>query len=424
MVKAQALFCPNCGGPIQLRGFAHSLTAVCQHCLSVLDASTPAVRIIQQIQENQRRTPKIPLGSRGKFGETAYEAIGFQTRGISVDGVLYEWDEYVLFNPFKGFLYLTEYQGHWNVVRPLRDLPAVVLGVRPKARYRGQTYKHFQHATAETLFVLGEFPWRVRTGERVETDDFTDPPHLLSREGTGSEVTWSLGEYTDGKLLWQTFHLKDRPPVPRGPYANQPNPKTGRGPAAFRLYFKFLLALLVLAILFNLIAQRDTVLNERHHFYPSQTGEQSFVTPVFELKGRTSNVVVQTNTDAQNNWMYVNYALINSDSGTAYDFGREISYYRDSDDTEGSRNDSVTLPSVPPGKYYLRVEPEGDPKNPAIEYDIVVKRDVPTTLYFVLAALVLALPPIFIAWNGYRFEYARWQESDYAASSSSSSGDD
>lgn len=424
MVKAQALYCPNCGGSIQLRGFAHSLTAVCQHCLSVLDSSSPALKVLQQMQEKQRRTPKIPLGSRGNFSGTVYEAVGFQTRAIEVEGVSYEWDEYVLFNPYKGFLYLSEYRGHWNVIRPLRALPDVVPASKPLAKYGGQSYKHFQRAVARTIFVLGEFPWRLKVGETVETNDYTSPPLLLSSEGTGNEITWSLGEYTTGDRLWQAFRLTGKPPSPTGPYVNQPNPRAGNGAAAFRLGFKFLLALLVLAVVINVIARRDTVLNERHQFNPAQTGEQSFVTPNFELKGRIANVVVETKTDALNNWMFVNYALINTDTGTAYDFGREIAYYRDSDGDEGSRTDSVTLPSVPPGKYYLRVEPEGDAKNPPVQYDIVVRRDVPSMLYFVLGALVLLIPPILIAWRSYRFEYDRWQESDYATSTSSSSSED
>jgi hypothetical protein len=423
-VKAQSLHCPNCGGPVELRGFSYSLTAVCQQCLSVLDASTPALKVLQHMKEKMRRTPKIPLGSRGKFGDTLYEATGFQTRAIEVDGTSYEWDEYVLFNPYKGFLYLTEYQGHWNVVRPLRSVPQVVRSGRAVAKLGGLTYKHFQHANARTVFVLGEFPWRVKVGETVTTDDYTAPPHLLSSEGTGNEVTWSLGEYVEGARIWQAFRLKDKPPAAVGAYVNQPNPLEAKARSAWRLCGLALLALAGLAVVMFATARREKVLEERHHFYPGQTGEQSFVTPIFELKGHESNVVVKTHTDAMNNWMFVNYALINSDDGKAYDFGREISYYRDSDGSEGSQDDSVTIPAVPPGKYYLRVEPEGDAKNSPIEYDIIVRRDVPTMLYFVLAGFALLIPPILSGWRSYRFEYTRWQESDYPKVASSSSGDD
>jgi hypothetical protein len=74
---------------------------------------------------------------------------------------------------------------------------------------------------------------------------------------------------------------------------------------------------------------------------------------------------------------------------------------------------------VPAGKYYMRVEPEGDAKNPPLQYDIIVRRDVPSMLFFALAAVALLIPPILIGWRSYRFEYDRWQESDYASTSSS-----
>lgn len=425
-VKAQSLHCPNCGGAIQLRGFAHSLTAVCTQCLTILDASTPTLTILQKIQAKMRRTPEIPLGSRGKFGDIQYEAIGFQCRQIHVDNTDYEWDEYLLFNPYRGFIYLTNYRGHWNVVRVIPGLPELKQGLKPVAQYAGQNYRHFQSSTVRTIFVLGEFPWRVRVGETVKADDYTNPPYLLSSEETGNEVTWSLSEYVEGSRIWQAFNLKDQPRAASGIYVNQPNPKAAKVSSAWRLFMLVLVATLVLAIGIHVMARNETVLNERHHFYPGQTGEQSFVTPVFDLKGHESNVVVQTRTDVQDNWMFLNYALINSDTGKAYDFGREISYYYDSDGSEGSKNDTVTIPAVPPGKYYLRVEPEGDAKNSPIEYDIVVRRDVPSNLFIILALIALVIPPIVTSWRSHRFEYNRWQESDYAggSSSSSSSGDD
>lgn len=423
-VKAQALFCPNCGGQIQLRGFAHTLTAVCQQCLSVLDASTPTLHILQTIQEQQRRTPKIPLGMRGKFGGVEYQAIGFQTRATDSGGVTYEWDEYVLFNPFRGFLYLSEYQGHWNVMRGLRALPEIKHAKRPDATYGGITYRHFQHYAAETIFVLGEFPWRVRAGEDVVLDDYTAPPHMLSAERTGKEVTWSAGEYATGEQIWQTFGLKDQPPRTVGPYLNQPNPDASRPAEAWRLFKIFFLILLGLAVAISMSLQRAKVLDETHHFVPGQPGEQSFVTSEFDLKGHESNVVVETKSNLDNNWIYLNYALINQETGKAFDFGREISYYNSGGETEGSKNDRVTIPGVPSGRYYLRVEPEGDANNRTdIEYDIIIHRGVPSILYYVLAAILLLLPPIATAWRSHHFEYARWQESDYATKVSSG-GDD
>ena len=63
---------------MELRGFAHTLSVVCPGCLTVLDASTPEVQILQKFQGKTQVKPTIPLGTRGKLGDTQLEVIGFQ----------------------------------------------------------------------------------------------------------------------------------------------------------------------------------------------------------------------------------------------------------------------------------------------------------------------------------------------------------
>ena len=148
----------------------------------------------------------------------------------------------------------------------------------------------------------------------------------------------------------------------------------------------------------------------------------------FELKGHTSNVEVETSTDLDNHWLYLNYALINEDTGQAYDFGREISYYHghDSDGSwsEGKANDAVAVPGVSSGRYYLRVEPEGDPGYGATYYNITVKRDVPQYSFYGIALLALLAPAIVLTWRSISFEHMRWAESDHAPISIGGSDDD
>jgi hypothetical protein len=84
---------------------------------------------------------------------------------------------------------------------------------------------------------------------------------------------------------------------------------------------------------------------------------------------------------------------------------------------------------VPPGRYYLRVEPETPDSTFPLLYRLTLRRDVPVPTFFVLAFLALLIPPIVMHWRTAAFEGRRWMESDYASKSSlsslsSSSGDD
>ena len=420
--QVKALNCPGCGAPLTIRGMAHTLTVVCPNCLSVLDAKDPNLQVLQKFEAQQRFEPLIPLGTRGKWHGDPYEVIGFQIRGIEVDGAVYTWAEYLLFNPYKGFRYLTEYQGHWNDVTVLRTMPEVTaMGPRPVARYFGEVYKHFQTAEAETRFVLGEFPWQVRVGEKVTAMDFVAPPRMLSSETTAEETTWSQGEYTPAAKIWEAFKLPGKPAAPVGVFENQPSPYRG-GPKHVWLMFLILLAaLFVVAMFTSAIAAKQVVLQGDYSFTPGNTGEPSFVTPPFEMKGRPCNVELSIRTDLSNNWAYFHLALINADTGDAADFGREISYYSGSDSdgswSEGGPTDNVLIPTVAAGHYYLRVEPEMDATGAPMHYSIQLRRDVPSMSYFWIAALLLLIPPIFTTFRSIIFESRRWAESDYAPSS-------
>jgi len=415
--QVTSLNCPGCGATLTVRSFGNAVTIICGSCHSVLDAQDPKLKILQRFQAKTNEDPPlIPLGARGKIRGVPYEVIGFQRRTIKVEGISYSWHEYVLFNPTKGFRYLTEYEGHWNDVSILRALPDLSTG-GSSLTYLGETYKHFQMASAVTTFVLGEFPWQVRVGESVRVSDYISPPRVISSEGTGKEVSWSMGEYMAGRDLWKAFNLAGEPPAPIGVYDNQPSPPSANVKGIWKLVGVFMGLMLAVMIGTYSMAKSEEVFQDTYRFDTHGGGDASFVTSPFELKGHTSDVEVTTDANVDNSWIYLNYALINQDTGHAYDFGREVSYYHgyDSDGswTEGSRSNSVAVPSVPPGNYYLRIEPESEPSQGPISYIVTIKRDVPQISFFGIALLALLIPAAFLTWRAMSFEHLRWAESDY-----------
>ncbi|HEY2547061.1 MAG TPA: DUF4178 domain-containing protein, partial [Candidatus Acidoferrum sp.] len=394
----------------------HAETVVCASCHSILDAKDPNLQILQKFDAIVGEVPPlIPLGTRGKLRGVDYEVIGFQRRSITVEGIRYDWHEYVLFNPYKASRYLTEYNGHWNDISVCKELPVVQFA---SANYLGEIYKHFQTADANTNFVLGEFPWQVRVDEHATVTEYVKPPRVLSSEKTENEVTWSVGEYMYGADIWKSFNLPGSAPEAVGVYENQPSPVSENVKGIWAAFLAFALLLFFLMAAFDFISHKGTIFDSSYHLNVGEPkGEASFVTDVFNLEGRTSNVEVITTANVDNSWIYLNYALINQDSEQAWDFGREVSYYHgyDSDGswTEGGQKNTVIIPSVPAGHYYLRIEPEVDPKHPPITYSVEVKRDVPVLGFFGIAFFALLLPAIAITWRSLSFERMRWAESDH-----------
>jgi hypothetical protein len=414
--QVKALNCPQCGAAIVLRSLGNAETVVCASCHSILDAKDPNLQILQKFNVITGEVPPmIPLGTRGKIRGTDYEVIGFQRRSITVEGIRYDWHEYVLFNPYKPTRYLTEYQGHWNDISVCKELPTVQFAA---VNYLGEIYKHFQTAEANTNYVLGEFPWQVRVGEHATVTDYVKPPRVLSSEKMANEVTWSIGEYMYGADIWKAFNLPGQAPEAVGVYENQPSPVSENVKGIWSAFLAFAILLLILLAGFDLASSKTTVFDSSYRLNAGEPkGEASFVTDVFNLDGRTSNVQVTTSANVDNSWIYLNYALIDQDSGQAWDFGREVSYYHgyDSDGswTEGSRKDEVVIPSVPAGHYYLRIEPEVDPRHPPLVYTVQVRRDVTVPGLFGVAFLALLIPAIAITWRSMSFERARWAESDH-----------
>ncbi|MBL8139622.1 MAG: DUF4178 domain-containing protein [Acidobacteria bacterium] len=410
--------CSACASAIALRAGQHTATVACPSCGTIVSPRDPNLRVVQDAAVRMSHVPTIPLGSRGTLDGDAWDVIGFQYRTITVEGEHYGWDEYLLLNPRKGFRYLSEYQGHWNLIRPLRAIPD---GDRvSSADLYGQSFTRFQGAQATTRVVYGEFPWQVRAGDVVETVDFVAPPLLLSHERAGDDDTWSVGMYTPGDAIWKAFALPGEPPPAIGVFANQPSPHAGRPRVYWRMFG--LLAILWLAF----IGARCGLAGNRVVFktdaaftrVPPETST-AFVTEEFDIPGSMANVEVEARaTSLTNDWLSLPMALVNVDTGTAIDFGAELSFYSGVEDgeawAEDQRTTRVTLPSVPGGRYLLRVEPTGGQSGQRIAYGLAVRRDVPRLGLVLLAFALLAIPPVFVSMSAAGFERRRWAESGEA----------
>ena len=417
---AKTLSCTGCGGPLTVRAPGHSLTVACPACGAILDAQDPNFKVIETYTAKTALHPLIPLGARGKLRGELFEAIGFLVRAAEAEGEVFRWREYLLFNPYRGFRWLTEYQGHWILAKAASSHPTeppggAASGEPYTVSYLGRPYRHFQSVWARVEYVLGEFPWRVRGGEQVSVEDFIDPPRILSREKAEEETTWSIGESVEGKALWAAFGLKGEPPARVGVGVVQVSPYTGRGRTMLRLFLLLVGALLLAQIVSVLLAQNRLAYEQRFAYQGGKGPLVSVVTESFDLTGRHANVQVEIDTDLSNNWAYFNMALINEETGQGLNFGREVSYYsgRDEDGSwsEGGRRDEVYLPSIPSGRYYLLIEPETSASRMA--YEVHVRRDVPRFIHLLWALPLLSIFPLLSWYRSRRFEAQRWMESDH-----------
>jgi len=266
------------------------------------------------------RSSRSFLSARAVTARHGLRSHRVPARSTRVDGITYYWHEYVLFNPYKGIRYLSEYNGHWNDITICKQLPTDEVGA---ANYLGETYKHFQTSDASTDFVLGEFPWQVRVGERAASLTTCTHPASSPAKKLDKEVTWSIGEYMYGREIWDAFKLPGAPPEAMGVYGNQPSPVTTNvtGYGRVRRLCCFLLALMAG---FDMRAKKERSFMRPINTIALNRKARPLSSPTFSnFTGHTSTVEVKTYAPVSNHWIYLNYALINQDTGQAWDFGRD-----------------------------------------------------------------------------------------------------
>lgn len=244
---AKLVNCPKCGGPLTLIAPDETQRVTCTNCSSLLDADHGNLQYLKTIHLRKHQ-PVIPIGTTGTMRGVEYTVIGFMERYVVHAGTKYPWTEYLLYHPREGFRWLVHSDQHWNYVEPVS--PEGISRSALTIAHQGDEYRLFQRGTATVRHVLGEFYWRVQTGDRVETQDYISPPHMLSLEMAGSgwdsEMNVSLGTYMTADQVESAFGVTGLK-RPWSPGPNQPPPDNG---PILKLWFIFLGTLLLMDVVF------------------------------------------------------------------------------------------------------------------------------------------------------------------------------
>lgn len=411
--SAKVFSCTNCGASITLRALGHTVSATCPSCGSLIDVLDENLQILQKYEFKTRLKPLIPLGQRGKLHGDTWEAIGFMQRSDGTGDYL--WREYLLFNPYKGFSWLTEADGHWNFVRTTKERPKSAVG--NSIVFRDTPYQLFTRGTARVCYVIGEFYWRVGVNDTVAVEDYIHPPHILSCEENDQEINWSHGVYVEPEVIKSAFMVEAPMPARIGIAPNQPSPWGAKVATIRNLAVVFVVLACLLQLGSAIMAPNESVYSQAIR-YESSDSQKTRVTPSFELAGGTTNVEIGFDAGVQNSWLSLEGSLVNEQTGAEYEFEQGVEYYygRDSDGdwTEGSPNSLRVLSSIPGGRYHLNYQLTGQSLPGSLMAKLSIRRGVVIWSNFIWALVLLAVFPLIVWWRGRSFELTRWSTSDYS----------
>jgi hypothetical protein len=412
--SSHQIACPQCGAFHELRGKAMTVAATCKSCKIYFRTGTWE-RATAEFRHTEYQA--IPLGAKGRIENYLYEVLGFIVKEET--RYKYRWREYFLFNPFRGYAFLSEYNGHWNFIWPIENDPRVNTG--DDDFYYGdieQEFRLYQKYTAQVVFATGEFFFDVMdmTANTVN-HEYIAPPHMFALERSDDSVLWCQGEYFFPEEIARIFSLpRKKLPSTSGIGYTQPLNTSFSEKSLILFTFVALLITLSAQLFFNNSAQDQVILRGDYSRVDLKDEQKMFVTPSFTLNDGTKNLEIFLDAPLTNDWFFGEFALINEDKGIEYNFTKEIEYYSGYEDgeawSEGSKSGEAILSQIPSGRYHLNIYPEFSVANSS--FSLEVRRDVPTTMNFWITCLGLLAFPIFYYIRKHYREQSRWADSDYS----------
>lgn len=422
-IPARSLQCLGCGASLNQLSPDFSKSVVCEYCGVAMDTEREELKIIARFK-NISKKGTLPFGTPVKLPKRPEsKVIGFLRKSTKVDGATYHWTDYLLRFP-GGYSWLNENGGNWTYFEPLQGIPKWAPGL--KRIFGKKKFNWFSSSNSNTDFALGEFYWKVEANEKAVIEDFISPPFMLSSEKTDKEIFWSKGTFVPFEVMKASVPLEvaSKLKAPESVGVCEPNPHKIR--LKRHLWTAGILSALFLVVqAYGCMKAKNLKVFDGAFSYTqtSQAGadigspnfrDNSFVTEVFDMPGESSdNVEIEINApDLDNRYLFFSVALINADTDVAYDTSLETSYYHGVDDgeswSEGSRSDSKSLPEIPPGRYYLRLESQSDfLPGTGSDYRVKIVRDVMSPAPFFIFSILLWLPLLYTFFRSYSFESRR-----------------
>lgn len=423
--QGEIIRCASCGKPYEGPRVTTTTMVVCESCGSALELDEAETKVVGK---NTGRPPifTFRIGLPITIENVRYEVMG-RLMYVELDAGIPDTSvDYVLYNPENGYVWLSEYRGHYTFARVFHgriETPPIPLP-RYKVHVGGEVFQIYESGEVTLKWVDGAIPWRAAVGETSKYIHMIKPPEFVDVETTGSERELFRGRYLTREELAAAIPDEVDIPEPRGIYSCQPYEPSPWIQGLGKIAGIFAAINLVL-FLFGLMSDKNTVALQEN-ISADQYG-QEYMTGPFQVARAGTICCVHGNAALNNSWLGVDFAVVNAEDSVVSEFSGDASFYagRDSDGswTEGSRSFDSPFKIQKAGTYRLLLRGQGGTgyNGPAGKEPLQIRVTTGNTLYwYFMFPLGVCL---FLALLGpllrFVFESRRW-----AAVSKGSNDDD
>ncbi|WP_316798045.1 DUF4178 domain-containing protein [Pedobacter frigidisoli] len=421
---SEAISCPDCGQNVILYDLPRSEFTICSFCRSYFQIVGNDLKKQKKQLDGPQKQPLLKLGATANIHGVDLKVIAYLEKKEA--GTDYNWREYILTSHNKGYVTISEFNGHWNLIAGPEFLPDFKqpISYGNSVGYKDVEYKLFNHYTPAITAMLGELDWDV-LNEKVKATEYIAPPFMVVKEIIGKSnglTNYYIGEYLQPDEIAAAFGLNIKElPVKTGIGANEPSKAYDRWIPTLQISIIAMLVVLGLHFAFEIFKPEKDLINDDFAIqFDGKTDPNSFkpfITPSFNVEDYSSNIEFNISANVDNNWFETTIVLVNEKDNRTWEVSKGIEYYHGYEDgekwSEGSTTEKVMVAGIPKGKYHLNVYPaSGD----TTSTNLYIKATANSSMWrnTLLTMLAFAIFPA-ISWYLMRnYEKRRWSNSDYS----------
>jgi hypothetical protein len=413
--------CQKCGNMIVVHDLQSCKYIACKTCSTYLQCINQKDFKISRPLKKTAAAPVLGIGTTGILHDVEFKVIAYLEKKERNSN--YTWREYLLYNYQKGYATLSEFDGHWSIIKGDNFHPSIkeAKDYHQRINYENIDFRLFNKYTPTVTAAIGEFNYDI-LNDRIKVIEFIAPPLMIIKETAGPKTDYFLAESIEEEAIASAFNIdKTLFPEKVGIGAIQPSKFIEKWNSLFTVTAIALILVLLLHILIGQLKPEEVLIDD---FFPiaheivNDTGViKPFITPSFKIDDASSNIEFKIYADVVNNWFEATIVLVNESDNRTWEVSKGMEYYAGYEDgenwAEGSQTANIMLSNIPKGKYHLNVYPlSGD--NSQSGLNIRATANASMWRNTLIICLFLCIYPAYCWFRMRNFEKKRWDNSDYS----------